>query len=107
MRFVIVRDNDSADCIDVKAQLVALCTAAFGNPKLNSPALRKRYADPDSWQKPSVELKRQVPGFQKLSGARAMAARLNQAGNTSRSFRVFVTAVRQMATEQGYVPIPN
>ena len=90
-RFVIVRDSDNADCIQLKARFQALCLAngrpetlvrlvcqeleswyvgdlqalalAFENPKLNTPALRKRFAAPDDWQKPSVEVKRLVPAF--------------------------------------------
>jgi Domain of unknown function (DUF4276) len=129
-RFVVVRDNDSADCIELKARFQALCQAngrpetlvrlvcqeleswyvgdlqalgqAFDNPKLNTPALRKRFAAPDDWQKPSAEVKRLVPAFQKGSGARAMAACLNEVGNRSRSFQVFVSGVRRIAAEMGH-----
>lgn len=126
-RFVIVRDNDSADCIALKARLQTLCHAngraetlvrlvcqeleswylgdlqalakAFDNPKLNTPALRKRFAHPDEWQKPSLEVRRMVPEFQKGSGARAMAGCLCDTGNLSHSFNVFVTGVRRSALE--------
>lgn len=134
VRFVVVRDNDSADCLDIKARLTAMCAAAnrpdtlvrlvcqeleswylgdlralaaaFDNPRLDTPGLRKRLVDPDVWQKPSVELKRLEPRFQKLSGARALAIHLDphaDAGrNTSRSFQVFVTGVRRVAIELGH-----
>lgn len=126
-RFVIVRDNDAANCVDVKVRLQSMCVAsdrpdtlvrlvcqdleswyigdlkalaqAFDNPKLDTPALRKRFADPDSWQKPSVELSRLEPTFQKGSGARAMAVCLRETGNLSHSFRVFVDGVRRVASE--------
>lgn len=129
-RFVIVRDNDGANCVDVKARLQSMCVAsdrpdtlvrlvcqeleswyigdlkalaqAFDNQKLDTPALRKRFADPDSWQKPSVELSRLDPTFQKGSGARAMAACLRETGNLSHSFRVFVDGVRRVASEMDY-----
>lgn len=129
-RFVIVRDNDNADCISLNARLQALCQAngrpetlvrlvcqeleswyvgdlqalaqAFENPKLNTPALRKRFAAPDDWQKPSVEVKRLAPTFQKGSGARAMAACLHETGNLSRSFQVFVAGVHHIAEEMGH-----
>lgn len=129
-RFVILRDNDSADCVQSKARFQALCHAngrpetlvrlvcqeleswyvgdlqalaqAFENPKLNTPALRKRFVAPDDWQKPSVEVKRLVPAFQKGSGARAMAVCLNETGNLSRSFQVFVAGVRRIAEEMGH-----
>lgn len=129
-RFVIVRDNDNANCIDVKARLQALCAqggqpqtlirlvcqeleswylgdlaalaVAFEQPKVDTPALRKRFANPDDWQKPSVEVKRLAPAFQKSSGARAMARHLNSASNRSRSLQVFVAGVQNMATTMGY-----
>ncbi|MFM9900269.1 MAG: DUF4276 family protein [Polaromonas sp.] len=126
-RFVIMRDNDGADCVALKARLQALCRAngraetlvrlvcqeleswylgdlqalakAFNNPKLNTPALRKRFAYPDEWQKPSLEVDRMVPEFQKGSGARAMADCLHDTGNLSHSFNVFVAGVRRIALE--------
>lgn len=126
-RFVIVRDNDNADCVHIKARLRALCKGtsypdtlirlvcqeleswyvgdlqslalAFGDPKLDSPALRKRFSVPDDWQKPSAELSRLIPTFQKGSGARAMSAHLRGVNNRSKSFQVFVEGVQRIATE--------
>lgn len=54
---------------------------------------------PDTWQKPSVELTRLIPTFQKGSGARAMSVRLRETPNHSKSFQVFVKGVRRIATE--------
>ncbi|MBP6097339.1 MAG: DUF4276 family protein [Methyloversatilis sp.] len=128
-RFVIVRDNDNADCIDLKARLLAVCNAsgrpdtlvrlicqeleswyigdieAFAHafdPKLDTPALRKRFVTPDTWQKPSKELERLVPAFQKGIGARIMAQHLRETGNLSRSFNVFVAGLKQLAAQMGY-----
>lgn len=129
-RFVIVRDNDNADCIDLKARLADTCAAngrpdtlvrlvcqeleswyigdlqalasAFDDPGLASPALRKRFSDPDEWHKPSDELRRLIPAFQKGSGARLMAIRLREEENLSRSFQFFVRGVRRVAGELGY-----
>ena len=129
-RFVIVRDNDNANCIDMEARLVALCAkagrpetlvrlvcqemeswylgdlaavaAAFDTQKADTPAHRKRFVDPDGWQKPSVEVKRLVPVFQKIGGARAMAPHLSVIGNRSCSLQVFVAGVCRLATDMGY-----
>ncbi len=129
-RFVIVRDNDGAHCVNLKARFQALCAdngcpdtlvrlvcqeleswylgdlqalaQAFAGAKVDTPALRKRFSDPDVWQKPSVEVSRLVPSFQKGSGARAMAACLRETGNRSRSFQVFVQGVRRVAVEMGH-----
>lgn len=129
-RFVVVRDNDNANCIDLKVRLQAMCSqggrpetlirlvcqeleswylgdlsalaTAFSTPKVDTPAHRKRFVDPDSWQKPSVEVKRMVPAFQKIGGARAVAPHLRVAGNSSHSLQVFVAGVRRVAGEMGY-----
>lgn len=129
-RFVVVRDNDNANCIDLKARLQAMClqggrpetlirlvcqelegwylgdlsalAAAFSTPKVDTPAHRKRFVNPDSWQKPSVEVKRMIPAFQKISGARAVAPHLRVAGNNSHSLQIFVAGVRRVAREMGY-----
>lgn len=128
-RFVIVRDNDNVDCGDLKARLLRVCEAsgrpdtlvrlvcqelegwyigdiealalAF-DPMLDKPALRKRFAEPDAWQKPSRELERLIPEFQKGSGARLMAQHLRETGNLSRSFNVFVGGLKCMAGQMGY-----
>lgn len=129
-RFVIVRDNDNAACVALKARYRSLCEKAgrpetlirlvcqeleswylgdlaalatcFGNTKLNTPALRKRFSDPDSWQKPSVELARLLPSFQKIGAARAMAVHLGVGESRSTSFREFVDGVQRVASELGF-----
>ena len=127
-RFVIVRDNDGADCEAVLKRITGLCAAAgrpdtlvrlacqeleawylgdlaavaaaFELPKANSPAHRKKFAAPDAWQKPSVELERLAPCFQKGAGARAMAQHLREPEhNRSYSYGKFVTGVRRLAGE--------
>ena len=131
-RFVILRDNDNANCVDLKARFLDVCVKsgqpntlirlvcqeleswyigdlpalaeAFDNEKLNSPALQKRFSDPDSWQKPSVELDRLIPAFQKGGAARAMAESLVADRNKSTSFQFFVSGVRRLAEEMGYKP---
>lgn len=127
-RFVIVRDTDGADCVKLKARylkLVASCGrpntlvrlvcqeleswylgdlqalgSCFDNPGVNSPQNRKRYVDPDSWQKPSAEVSRCVPEYQKTSGARSMAQHLDPARNTSHSFHVLLKGVARLAAIQ-------
>ena len=126
-RFVIVRDNDNADYADIKARYARLCAqagrpdtlvrlvcqeleswyigdlaalaAGFKQPALNSPALRKRFRDPDVWQKPSRELSRLIPTFQKTSAARTMGVCMSLDHNSSRSFQVFVQGVRRLAAD--------
>lgn len=127
-RFVIVRDNDGADCKAVLIKLQAMClaagrpdtlvrlacqeleawylgdleavAAAFAQAKVNSKAHRKKFSDPDAWRKPSVELERLVPSFQKGAGARAMGQHLREPEhNQSHSYGKFVKGVRRLAQE--------
>lgn len=128
-RFVIVRDNDNADCGQLKSRLAAVC-GEYGRPdtlvrlvcqeleswylgdlsalalafdaRLDTPAFRKRFAEPDTWQKPAKELERLIPEFQKGSGARLMARHLRRAGNVSRSFNVFIAGLTRIAEEMGW-----
>lgn len=127
-RFVIVRDNDGANCKVVLKKLQGMCaaagrpdtlvrlvcqeleawylgdleavSAAFFQAKANSPAHRKKFADPDALHKPSVELARLVPSFQKGAGARAMAQHLREPQhNRSHSYGKFVTGIRRLTDE--------
>jgi hypothetical protein len=126
--FVIVRDNDSADCIATKAKLHTMCKAAgrpdtlirlvcqeleswylgdlealdkaFGT-SLNTPQNRKRFAHPDERQKPSGDLKRLIPHFQKVGGAHAVSRHvsLESSSNRSHSFQVFVEGIRMLQSK--------
>jgi len=132
-RFVIVRDNDGADCINLKNKLRAICVqngrpkalirlvcqeleswylgdlkalaVAFNQLKLDTPKLRKRFANPDEWKKPSKEIERLVPSFNKYSGACCMAQYLDSATNRSHSLKMFVSGVRRLATDMGLLRI--
>ena len=128
-RFVIVRDNDNANCTEIKTRLIGVCSEcgrpdtvvrlicqeleswylgdiealslAF-NTQLDTPALRRRYADPDIWQKPSRELERLIPEFQKGAGARIMAQHLREKENHSHSFHAFIKGVKRLAEQMGH-----
>lgn len=132
-RFVVLRDNDAAACLDVKAKLTKLCAdsgradtlvrlvcqeleswylgdldalaQAYGDPRVTAPAVRKRYTEPDVWEKPSVEVQRLLPSFQKGQASQRMGQALRDAAdNRSRSYQVFVAGVRRVATEMGWRP---
>jgi hypothetical protein len=126
--FVIVRDNDNADCIEVKLRLREKCTRsgrgetlirlvcqeleswylgdleamdrAFAS-RLDTQRYKKRFTNPDALKKPSAEIERLIPTFQKRSGARRMGQCLNLQlhKNRSRSFRVFVSGVQKLADD--------
>jgi len=124
--FIVLRDQDSADCRDVKRRLVELCREAH-HPKalvrvacleieswylgdlaavergleINGVARRqdtRKFRDPDHLGSPSRELESLTGGvYQKVGGSRAIAPHLRLDGtNRSHSFAVFVSGVARM-----------
>lgn len=128
-RFVVLRDQDSADCQDVKESLVKLCQKANHPEALVRVACReieswylgdleavgraldlphmgkhqesKKYRDPDNLSKPSRELELLSAGrYQKVSGSRAIGLHIELDGrNRSHSFGVFLQGLRRIAIE--------
>jgi hypothetical protein len=123
VRFVILRDNDGADCLSVKSRLRAMAVATdrvvlirlvcqelegwyLGDPEALAAAypeaairpetLTRAFRDPDARIKPSRELRRWIPMFQKNDGARRMGQLVSADGNRSHSFRVFVSGLRSL-----------
>lgn len=125
VRFVIVRDNDGEDCLSLKQRLVSLCheagrqdiliriacqeleawyfgetkalAEAYNRPELKSLSNRARYRNPDILPRPSVDLVRVVPEFQKVSGARLMGSYLSKDGNLSHSSQSFIHGVQRLS----------
>lgn len=123
-RFVILRDQDGADCHVVKRRIQRLCSragrpdavvrivchhleawflgdleaveAAFGLHGLAALGGRRHLRDPDALPNASQELKKLVPSYQKRSGARAIGIHLDSERNRSRSFRVFIEGLRRL-----------
>ncbi len=125
--FVVVRDNDSANCIVIKTRLQRLCEEGgrsdtliriacqeleawylgvpdvladvYARPKLTELGRKIKYRNPDRIGSPSSELVKLVPEFRKLEGARRMgvAMPLTESLNRSKSFRVFVEGVRRIS----------
>lgn len=123
-RFVVLRDQDSADCHSVKTRLLHLCRQAGRPESLVRVACRelesfflgdlaaveagleirglarkqnsRKYRDPDLLGNPVQELKRVTHGrYQKISGSRAIGAYLRLEGNRSNSFRVLVAGIKR------------
>lgn len=122
VRFVVLRDLDSADCMEVKENLVQLCRRSrrrdvlvrlvcqeleswyVGDPDALVLAYpqsrqrtirelgRRRFRNPDSVVRPSDAIPMLIPEFQKRSGARRMAEFLSR-NNRSRSFQVFAEGI--------------
>jgi hypothetical protein len=125
--FVIVRDNDGGDCFALKQRIRQLCQGtghddalvrivcqeleawylgqpdaladAFGDAGLRNIRNRPRFRDPDSRPKPSKDISSLYPAFQKVDGARRMAAHLTREGNHSHSFNVFMEGIAGLFPE--------
>ena len=122
--FVVLRDQDAADCLTVKRTLVRKCREAgkpdtivriacreleswyfgdlvavgksLGLPSLVRYAKQKKYRVPDSIHSPGNELKNiSRDAYQKLSGSRAIGSNLSPEVNRSHSFGVFIAGVRR------------
>lgn len=133
VRFLILRDNDGADCRTLKQRLVELCkngnrddtvvriacqeleawyigepdalAECFNREDLKGLGRKERYRDSDSVVQPSIALSELVPEFQKVSGARRMAEHLTLERNKSRSFHAVMNAVLKFVTETSPGPV--
>lgn len=125
VRFIVVRDNDGADCRAVKQKLLELCATggrtdalvriacqeleawyfgdlealslAFEKEELRELGSKERFRDPDAIVNPATVLAELIPAFQKISGARRMAERLQPARTRSRSFRALLEAIQRLS----------
>jgi hypothetical protein len=71
--------------------------AGFENPGLGAIGRRARFRDPEAIDKPSRELAKLHPQFQKIDGARRMVERLSFTTNKSCSFRALIEGVARIA----------
>jgi hypothetical protein len=127
VHFVIVRDQDSSDCVVLKNHLHELCQkagrpealvriacheleawflgdlvaveTALGLSGLAKQQLNKRFCNPDNILNPAQELKKLVPRYQKGIGARRIGPHLNLINPGSHSLMVFLQGVKQIAQD--------
>ncbi|NOT11403.1 MAG: DUF4276 family protein [Methylococcaceae bacterium] len=123
--FVVLRDKDSANCVQVKEKLVDMCRSA-GKPNtlvriacheleswflgdlaavekgLNLSGLAKRqqqrkFRAPDELGNPKQELKMLTNNaYQQIAGSRAISHYLSLEGNQSKSFNVFLSGINYL-----------
>jgi hypothetical protein len=124
-RFIVLRDQDSGDCLKIKEALQEKCREAERDAivriachelesfylgdlqaverglKLKGLArsqMTKKYREPDRLANPFQELKRLTKGeYEKVSGSRAIAGFLKTEGNRSQSFKSLVQAIREIS----------
>ena len=123
--FVVLRDQDSENCMDVKASLMRLCPDDKKHITLIRIACREleswyladleavehgllisgisahqrksRYRNPDVIHKPSNELERLTNRkYQKISGSRAIGPYMNLDNTRSNSFKVFIIGIKNI-----------
>ncbi len=121
-KFVVVQDQDTNDCYDLKQKLQDICAPYqkevliriacheleawyFGDLDAVSEAYgkdlrnlknKKAYRVPDAIVYPKEELKRILPAHQQISGAKRIAPYIDIDGNKSVSFQIFVKGVRRL-----------
>lgn len=124
-QFIVLRDQDSADCRDVKQRLLELCAnagrpdtlvrvacreleswylgdleavgQAFGMKNLAGKQNKQKYRMPDASGNPVQELELITnQEYQKVSGSRAIGPYLDIENNRSHSFQVFVSGVKRL-----------
>ena len=123
--FVVLRDQDSGNCISIRKNLVTIC-ADSGKPEtliriaiheleswylgdlaavdagLNINRLSKlqnkaKYRNPDKLANPSQELKRITSNrYKKVSGSRAIGPHLSLYENCSYSFHKFISGIKTL-----------
>lgn len=124
--FVVLRDQDSGDCLLIKNGLKKICrsaghphavvriackeletffvgdwtgvSAAFDLPALAKLSAKAMYRQPDVLGSPSSELKKHIPTYQKRDGARRIGPHIDPDRNTSQSFQALLRTIRQIAT---------
>ena len=134
-RFVVMRDQNGGDCLQVKARLKTLCerggrpdalvrvvcreleawyvgdqsalVAAFPNVagRIGQALGMRRFRNPDAVVHPANALSDLIPAFQKRSGARAMGKLLSRQ-NRSHSYQVFLEGVERLRSESAAGVVP-
>lgn len=126
VKFVVVQDQDSNDCKELKAKLLDLCKYSqkevliriacheleawyFGDMNALSTAYgvdlsnvkrKRKYRIPDAIVNPKAELRRLLPEHQQIAGARKLAPIIEIESNSSVSFQMFIKGVKKLVESQ-------
>jgi hypothetical protein len=123
VKFIVVHDQDSADCIGLKRLLLSLaaegrrsdtlirivCTEleswflgdmravekAF-NIDLKHYKNKALFRNPDSIQDAKQELKKLAPKYQQVSGSQSISKFMDIENNRSHSFNVFISGIKKL-----------
>ncbi len=123
--FVVMRDQDAGDCMDIKKRLVALCHEAgrkdvlvriacrelesfyLGDltaveqglhlKSLKAQQKKRKFRNPDTLSNPADELRNLSDNaYDKVAGSRAIAPFLNVDKNCSKSFNALISGIRAL-----------
>lgn len=125
--FVVIRDQDSGDCFEIKKNLVSKCTDAgkpdaliriacheleslylgdleavaksIGPNNLGRQQTKAKFRSPDNLNNAAQELKKVAPSYQKVSGSRAISPHLDIDKNRSISFNALIAGLRRLIGE--------
>jgi hypothetical protein len=75
---------------------------AFGIHNLQSLSGKSKYRIPDSIVNPKDELRKHIPRFEQLDGAKRMAKYAEIDRNTSKSFQVFIKSLQDMVNRDTF-----
>ena len=123
-KFIVLRDQDSADCHLIKQRLVEICQEAgrpetlvriacrelesfylgdlaavgqaFGKVNLSKQQESRKFRNPDMLGNPVQELQKLIPDYQKLSGSRKIASQMKIDNNKSESFNMLIKGIRNL-----------
>lgn len=126
-KFIVMRDQDSGDCVEIKNNLVAKCREAgkpdtliriachelesfylgdlesvassIGPNNLGRQQNKAKFRNPDNLNNAAQELKKLAPSYQKVSGSRAIGPHLDIDNNRSTSFNALIAGVRRLIGE--------
>lgn len=126
-RFVVLRDQDAAECLAVKRRLVSLVeeadradalvriacreleswilgdwnalATAYQRPGVATLGRRAIYRNPDRLTLPVQEIRKHIPEYQKRDGARRVGKLLDPKDNQARSFAVFCDGVSRLVAD--------
>lgn len=124
-KFIVMRDQDSGDCVAIKQRLRNLCLEAkrpdatiriacreleaffigdwqavanaYGKPRVAELDGKAKYRDPDRFGSPSRELASVIDGYQKRDGARRISVHLKPENNRSASFQVLFRTLSKLS----------
>ena len=123
-KFVVMRDQDSGNCVEIKNGLLTKCRDAgkpetlvriacheleafylgdlqavgnaLGPTNLGRQQDKAKFRNPDTLNNAAQELKKLVPSYQKVSGSRALSPHLDIDNNCSTSFTALIAGVRRL-----------